>query len=393
MIKSCYNTTENSKNLNIGGIDMPILYLKMNNILAFKDFEVSFSYPIKLRKTLINDENLYLHPTFRYKKLNIFVGSNASGKTSLIKSIWTILLFLKNKEKNIIDSIINNNGKEASIVMDYAYETQTESKLKRILISSINDELRMAFNELTIREGDSYEGRIKELNNLEYKFSNYIEVMNSFDFESGWNIVLPATEQGFETVSILELNGVQEKDYYDILNKVLITLDPSIIYVRKSNDASNAIVIEHENIGVIIIQSGMKLSEIKYLSSGTKYGINLANIIFSIKYHQNGIYLIDEQFSYVNSDVEGSILSTIVSLLGPNEQIFFTTHNANILDLGFPFHSFNFMKKIKEDGENKIMVSCATEVENRNNVPVRSILDNDMLGTAPNVNKIYEIAE
>ena len=372
---------------------MPILNLKMNNVLAFKDFEINFSYPVKLRKTLIEDENLYLHTSFRYKKLNILVGSNASGKTSLIKCIWTILSFLKNKEKNVIDSIMNNNGKESRIVMDYAIETKEESKLKRIIISSVNDEVKMAFNELSIREGDSYEGRIKELDSLEYKFLNYIEIMNSFNFEHGWNVVLPATEQGFESVNILELSGEEERDYFDILNKVLKTLDSSILNVRKSNDASNAIVVEHENTGVVIIQSGMKLSEIKYLSSGTKYGINLANIIFSIKYHQNGIYLIDEQFSYVNSDIECSILSTMVSLLGPNEQIFFTTHNANILDLGFPFHSFNFMKKINENGERKIVVSCATEVENRNNVPVRSILDNDMLGTAPNVNKIFEIAE
>jgi ABC-type Mn2+/Zn2+ transport system ATPase subunit len=372
---------------------MPVLNIKLDNILAFNDFEINLSYPKKLQNTLIQDENLFLHPSFRYKKLNIFVGSNASGKTSLIKCIWTILLFLKNKEKNIIDSIINDNGKEATIVMDYVFEYQESSKLQRIIISSFNKELKMAFNELNIKNGDSYEGRIKDLDRLEYKFKNYIEVLNCFDFVDGWNVVLPATEEGFDNIKILELKDDEEKDYFEILNNVLKTLDPAIMNVRKSNDAPNAIVVEHENTGIVIIQDGMKLSSINFLSSGTKYGINLANIIFAIKHHINGIYLIDEQFSYVNSDIESSILSTMVSLLGPNEQIFFTTHNANILDLGFPFHSFNFMKKIKEEGKQRIVVSCATEVENRNNVPVRSILDNDMLGTAPNVNKIYEIAE
>ena len=83
----------------------------------------------------------------------------------------------------------------------------------------------------------------------------------------------------------------------------------------------------------------------------------------------------------------------MVSMLGPNEQIFFTTHNSNILDLGFPFHSFNFMKKVKDGEKQKIEVSCATEVENRNNVSPKTIVDNDMLGTAPNVNKIFEIGE
>ena len=373
---------------------MPIINLKMDNILAFNDFEINFSYPIKLRRTLIQDENLKIISTFRYKKINIFVGSNATGKTSLVRCIWTLLLFLRNKDRKNIERIVNKNGKESRIVMDFVTEVGIESKLQRIIISYFNDELKMAFNELTLREGDSYENRIHDLNNMKYELQDYTDCMKSFVFKSGWNITLPATEEGFEEISILQIeNKDQESDYFDILNKVLKTLDSSIISVRKSSDAQDAIVIEHENTEPIIVQSGMKISSIKYLSSGTKYGINLANTIYSIKYHQNGIYLIDEQFSYVNSDIEASILSTMVSLLGPDEQIFFTTHNSNILDLRFPFHSFYFLKKEKKDGEQRIIASCATEVENRNNVPVRSILDNDMLGTSPNVNRIYEIAE
>ena len=115
--------------------------------------------------------------------------------------------------------------------------------------------------------------------------------------------------------------------------------------------------------------------------------------MFSVKYHLNGIYLIDEQFSYVNSDIEASIISTIVSMLGPNEQLFFTTHNSDILTLGFPFHSFNFMKKGKINDKQVICVDCATKVENRNNVSPKSIIDNDMLGTAPKLDKIYSIGE
>ena len=372
---------------------MPILRLKMDNVLAFNDFDINFTYPKKLTKSLIKDENLENKKSFRYKKLNIFVGSNATGKTSLVRSIWTIMRFLRYKEKNIIEPLFNKNGKESKIVMDFAIDTPNYSKINRVSILYNMEELKMSFTELIVKDGDSYESRVKDLDNKE-SFINYIECLNNINFDSGWNVILPATEQGFETISILKTNNeIEENDYFDILNKVLKTLDSSIINVRKSSDAPDAIVVEHENTGIIIIQNNMKLSSIEYLSSGTKYGINLANTIYSIKYHQNGIYLIDEQFSYVNSDIEASILATMVSLLGPNEQIFFTTHNANILDLGFPFHSFNFMKKIKEDGKTRIVSSCATLVENRNNVPVRSILDNDMLGTAPDVDKIYEIGE
>ena len=366
----------------------------MDNVLAFYDFNVCFSYPVKLRKTLIPEENLKTKTSFRYKKVNIFVGSNATGKTSLIKCLWTILLFLGRKEQNIIESIMNNNSLPSLITFDYAEETGFDSRLKRVIIKLENEKLQMAYNELNIREGDSYESRAKDFDSLNFVFKDCADCFKSMEYDVGWNVVLSATEKGFETINFVKYqNELEEKEYFNILNQVLKTLDPSIINVSKSLDASNAIVIKHENANIIIVQEGNALSSINYLSSGTKYGINLANIMFSIKYHRNGIYLIDEQFSYVNSDIEASILSTMVSMLGPNEQLFFTTHNANILELGFPFHSFNFMKKTNEGGKQKIQVYCATEVENRNNVSPKTIIDNDMLGTAPNVNKIFEIGE
>ena len=170
-------------------------------------------------------------------------------------------------------------------------------------------------------------------------------------------------------------------------------MDSSIIKVTKSKDTNNAYVLEHDCGAKIIIQEGMKLSDIPLLSSGTKYGVNISNIIFGIKHHNNGIYLIDEQFSYVNSDIEAAMLSTMVSLLGPNEQIFFTTHNMNILSLGFPFHSFYFMKKEKINGKQIITINCGSEADNRNNVSPKTIIDNDIFNTAPNVDKIFEIAE
>ncbi len=116
--------------------------------------------------------------------------------------------------------------------------------------------------------------------------------------------------------------------------------------------SDDAYVIEHQSKKHIIIQQAMSLANIPILSSGTKYGINIANLLYSIKTHRYSTYLIDEQFSYVNSDVEAAMLATMASLLGPNEQIFFTTHNTDILSLSFPFHSFYFLNKI----ENKITV-------------------------------------
>ena len=378
---------------------MPILNLKLNNILSFSNFEINFSYPIKLRRNLIGEENLESIPSFRYKKLNVFVGANASGKTSLMKCIWKILLFLRVNEKQDILEIVNKKFEESYIEVDLADELIDGYYLRRYKIKIINkandSDILVSQSSLKLNNGDSYESRVKDFNNIEDDYKNYIEALGDARPNDGWNLTLPATESGFDKIKFIDTKDKKEEnEYLDILNRVLKTLDPAIISVKKSLDADNAISIEHEgSVNKLILQAGNPLANVELLSSGTKYGINIANIIYSITKHINGIYLIDEQFSYVNSDVEEAMLSTMVSMLGANEQLFFTTHNANILSLGYPFHSFYFLKKIGENGKKTVKVSCASEVENRNNVSPKSLLDNDVFSTAPDVNKIFELGE
>ena len=378
---------------------MPILNLKLDNILSFSNFEINFSYPIKLRRNLIGEENLESIPSFRYKKLNVFVGANASGKTSLMKCIWKILLFLRVNEKQDIIEIVNKKYEESYIELDLADELVDGYYLRRYKIRIINkandSDILVSQNSLKLNIGDSYESRVKDFNNMKDEYKNYIEALGDAKPNDGWNLTLPATESGFDKIKFIETKDKnEEEEYLDILNRVLKTLDPAIINVKKSLDADNAISIEHEeSVNKLILQEGNPLANVELLSSGTKYGINIANIIYSIQKHANGIYLIDEQFSYVNSDVEEAMLSTMVSMLGANEQLFFTTHNANILSLGYPFHSFYFLKKIDENGNKNVKVSCASEVENRNNVSPKSLLDNDVFSTAPDVNKIFELGE
>ena len=403
------NFFEYSKNLNIyvrdniiyirGVMCVILVNLKLDNILSFSNFTINFSYPKKVKNFAINNENLENLNSFRYKKLNIFLGSNASGKSSLLTCIWKIMLFLSKGERSFIDEIVNNNYKESYIEVDFVTNLVEQSEKKYLLnrvkikIDNLNCKIKIACIQLRLNQGDSYENRAKDLNQFT-EYVDYLEFLNKHNFEIGWHTALPATEPGFDIVKIMNPNDKKTKnEYLFIVNQVLKTLDSSIINVSQSKDSDDAFVIEHESAGKIIVQHGNKLSTIPYLSSGTKYGFNIANLLFSIKTHNNGVYLIDEQFSYVNSDIEIAILNTMVSLLGPDEQIFFTTHNLNVLEIKFPFHSFNFLKKENLDERIVIKSYCASLVENRNNTSAKSIIDNDMLATAPDVNKIYEIGE
>ena len=87
---------------------MAVLKVKFKNILCFDDFEADFSYPKKLVNSNLENECFNNYPNIRYKKLNIVVGSNATGKTSLGKAIWKTFSFLLKKESNfLLDMIFN----------------------------------------------------------------------------------------------------------------------------------------------------------------------------------------------------------------------------------------------------------------------------------------------
>lgn len=376
---------------------MVILNLKMDNIFSFKDFEINFSYPRKLKQSTIENENLSDIPSFRYKKLNIFMGSNASGKTSLVKAIWNIMVLLNKKDKRSLEEIVNFNEDESFIEIDCVVKLNIEAYLLRLKIKTINNpedlKIQMAYKRILIGKKDSYESCKKRLDAFEYEYNDYESVLNALDLRGiGWNVVLPATEALFNRISFPEFKDEKESnDYLSMLNSVLKSLDPAIIEVTRSKDADNAYVVQHENVGAIIVQANNSLSSIPCLSSGTKYGFNITNIFFSVRHRKNGIYLIDEQFSYIDSSIEKAMIAKLANMIGDDEQIFITTHNHEVADMSLPLHSFYFLSKEETEKGKKICVNCASEIENRNNVVAKSIIDNDLFGISPDVNPIFDL--
>ena len=67
----------------------------------------------------------------------------------------------------------------------------------------------------------------------------------------------------------------------------------------------------------------MNIENIEVLSSGTKYVINIASLLISIKYDLHGFYYVDEQFSYISSELESILLSLMIKYLPINSKIIF----------------------------------------------------------------------
>jgi len=152
--------------------------------------------------------------------------------------------------------------------------------------------------------------------------------------------------------------------------------------VSISKDLRDSFIIRRKGTE-IIIQDG-KLLNREVLSSGTAEGIDIAIFLASIMSDVGSFYHCDEHFSYIHTDIEMRIFGIMVDYLKENEQLIFTTHNTDMLDLNLPKHSFAFLRKLIVDGEPQASVIFASEILKRNTDSIRCAVENDVFASIPN---------
>ncbi|MFV0393804.1 MAG: AAA family ATPase [Coprobacillaceae bacterium] len=369
---------------------MIVMDLKIDNFYAFKNFQMNMSYPKKIIDSNIENEFMKDRPNFRYKKVNIIMGGNATGKTSIGKMLMRVFNFIDKKDFDSLTSTICDASKVATFSIDIALK---DFKLYRIeTIISPNTEKKYAISDIKvvvksakINKNDSYESTAKKLTKLNNSDSiNYIVELEKISSKLGWLFAYAKDE------AYLNENN-KDENYLKILNYTLKALDPSIIEVEKVPNVEDSYVIKtkHHNL---IMQEGQVLND-SPLSSGTIAGIDIAFMISSIKNGAHGFYYCDEKFSYVHSDIEKAFLSLMINLLKDNDQLFFTTHNTDILELALPKHAYTFLKKDMTDREQPIKVVNAAEYLKRNTDSLSNAVDNDLFSSAPSLELIYEIED
>ena len=170
-----------------------------------------------------------------------------------------------------------------------------------------------------------------------------------------------------------------------------MALDPAIEKVEKSNEVENAYVIRYPHKAVII-QDETPLNN-SILSSGTKAGIAIAQFLISFLKGKNTFYYCDEKFSYIHSDIEKAVLALMSTSIKKNEQLFFTTHNMDILDLALPKHSFTFLRKDHNNQEQPITCVDASAFLKRNTDSPKNAVANDLFSAAPALDHIWAISD
>lgn len=357
---------------------MILLDVKLNNIYGFSDFHMNLSYPKKIVNSIIDDEWLDGRPNFRYKKAVVLMGANATGKTTLGRALLNIF--------NVIDSLDTTalakmapNGKEGSFRVDFVNAGYT---LHRVIGTFKQDDeygsavLRFCYSSTEIGIKDSYETCAARLNKAKPEESGF-DGLNRFAGNIGKiNYVFSCPE----VKPSAEISKADKKTVQKVLQAVIGTLDPTLTNVVISKDLKNSFIIRRGN-EEIIIQDGRLLNR-ESLSSGTAEGVDIAFFLSLILSGRNGFYYCDEHFSYIQSDIEKRIFGLMLDHLDKNEQLIFTTHNSDMLDLNMPKHSFAFLRKRAEE-DYKVSVMFASEILKRNSDSIHCALENDMFDSIP----------
>lgn len=360
---------------------MVLMSVTLDNIYGFNGFKIDFSYPRKLRNSTIKEEFLKLRPNFKYKKAVVFMGANATGKTTFGKALNAIFGYMNSGNASAVIGSISNPEKEASFTIDFVNTNKLELIRFQTLISPstvagnpIHVESLYSCSE--IRENDSYESCSKILDDkplnmiLPAAFSTVLGVVGfRFNF---------STEQNRFDLAVIR----GEKYFLDSLRAVIGTLDPSLSKIEKSEEFDDSFIITRGN-SQILIQKGELQDSRNLLSTGTKEGIHVAILLAAIKQHLNGFYYCDEQFSHIQTDVEKRLFSMMIESLSDGEQLFFTTHNSDMQDLNIPKHSFAYLNKKEVDGAFKISVTFASDKLKRDTDSIKCAAENDVFDSLP----------
>ena len=371
------------------GISMIVLNLELDNIYSFKDFKVNFSYPKRVIKSTIEGEYLKERPNFRYRKAVILMGSNGSGKTTLGRALLRIFRFIELGDFSFIREMIGNPSKPASFSIDFV---NGDNVLNRLVFESRKEDEKSLFPvfifsimQATIGINDTYEKAVDKLKLIDFESNMMIPDLfrNVFgEIECSFALLDESNKEH-------NTSDINQELFLSVLKAVIGTLDPTLTDISILEGVEDSYVIRR-NGQEIILQKG-KLLGGEFLSSGTLKGIDIAILMAKIISNNNGFYYCDEHFSYVQTDLEKRLFGIMLEYLGDNEQLIFTTHNSDMMDLNLPKHTYAFLSKKKEDNEYIIRMKYASDVLKRNTDSVRFACENDVFSSIPDETLLDEL--
>ena len=143
-------------------------------------------------------------------------------------------------------------------------------------------------------------------------------------------------------------------------------------------------------VPIINENDSLAVAEIK-VGDNDKLSSDVALFLASMMSGQHSFYYCDEHFSYIQSDIEKMIFTLMMERVQNNEQLIFTTHNTDLLELNLPKHSFVFLRKELEDGDYRVSAMSASDILKRNTDSVKCAMENDVFASLPDLSMLAEL--
>lgn len=372
---------------------------------GLNDLHYDLSYKRKIPSSPIV-QNLIEFPDIKYKKLNIIMGANASGKTSLGKSICFIQNFLVGKTLNFKNMELENKLSHKDDTFGFDVVFYTNSHVYKV--KTLFDETNLLYESWKFIELKKYytNNMVLDMLKKEKVLFEYEKDKNNIRFEH--RSAFLSDTLNLEHLSLMTINNTfsfrfsgDQYNNLDMINRIeditffeniIRAFDPSITKVERSLDDSEEIMIHCAN-GHTERLSKTGLQENSILSSGTKEAINMSKMLYLIKKSKEvGLYFIDEQMAFSHADMEKAIINLILTWIDKKDvQVFITSHNYYLFDLDLPVFNFTLLKKNPYKNEIEL-IRPEDEVIHKSRT-IRNMIEKDIFSTSPSLDSLMELID
>lgn len=322
---------------------MKILKINMKNMPRFKK-EIDIEFYAKQR--VDEDDKEKLHHVFSNIYINpaiSFIGINASGKTTILKSLSLVINLLNNesinnlKVKEIMADLVE--GENVNIT-SFFYDQECVYKLQTIITKKVNHvDNTEKFVILDEKLWEKDVDKVKTKKSLfDFKESELKMERNQKEqfLPDDVSVMIALNKEKQSMIPLRDMSMWTNHNMLNILGKfpkqLLAFLDPSIEYFKCSLEKKTAdIRLKFYGSEEIILNRSSEIE--KYLSSGTIKGINVfMNAILC--FLEGGYLIVDELENHFNEE----IVSTLVRFfLDPKVNkkgatLIYSTHYSELLD-------------------------------------------------------------
>lgn len=392
--------------------------LYVHNLYNFYEAELDLTLTKKVKDSTVESEFLEGRPLFRFKRVCILSGANASGKTSLGHILFQAQQFICIPSLDPLHALkAVRYRKQESAVLEVEFVTPNDYRIHLLsVIFHPDGTIRATVHSTPVGvkataasarkklikwcEGSSRPNRSerygmvvpKEEKSSQSQLRFFSRLLSSVGKNNrmGWHYMMSDNSQ-------LQSNhfGSVAVDA-SVLSAVLRTFDPSITGIQESHDddGHNGYSIKFSNGESVLINKEGRPTNPNRLSKGTFDAIDVAVFASSLRSlikvnnpASAATFYLDEKMASAHSELEQAVVNLLIERLGRHAQLFYTTHNYDVLDMNLPVHSFTFLKKCGD----RVQFVHPEETFKRNDRRLLNYVRNDVFHTLPDTTLIDQL--